>query len=117
MGTPVTLTEGLTRAATLLMNDCSHLAVGTGSNPAVVGDVQLQEETVRIAIAQFLQSGVAFQLRATFSNSALPTTMEEAGTFMNGSSSPNSGEAFTRALEQFSKGSSDLLLVMDFTLA
>lgn len=117
MSTPIAVTEGLERAAKLIMDDCSHLAVGTGTNTPVIGDTQLQEETNRVAIAQRLQSGATFQLRATFSNANLPVTMEEAGTFMNGSGSPNSGEILTRALEQFSKGAADLLLVMEITLS
>ncbi len=116
MGTPVIPTEGLTRAAKLIMDDCTHLAVGTGTNTPVVGDTQLQEETNRIAVAQRLQSGAQFQLRATLANNNLPTTMEEASAHMNGSGSPNAGDILIRTLEQFAKGTSDLLLVIDITL-
>lgn len=117
MGTPKIITEGLERVLALILADATHLAVGTGTNEPVDIDIVLQEETNRVAVAETLQQSLSGQIRATFANSDLPTTMEEAGVFLNGSGSPNTGDMLARVLEQFTKGSADLLLVFDITVA
>lgn len=116
MAAPVNITEGLGRAVQQILDDCTHLAVGTGTTPPQAGDSQLGEETNRVAIGQKLRTGATIQLRATFANANMPTTFEEVGLFMNGSSSPNSGDILVRALENFTKASADLLLVFEITL-
>ena len=113
MAAPVSILEGLNRLAKLLVDDGTHLAVGTGTGTAVVGNTQLGEETHRVAVAQGINQGDTVQFRAVFSNSNLPTTVEEVGLFLNGTGSPNAGDMLVRALEQFTKGSADLLLVFE----
>lgn len=117
MATAVNITEGLTRAATLIMADCSHLAVGTSEIAATAGDAQLGTETNRMAAANKYQTGNRFQIRGLFTNSNMPTTVEELGLFMNASSGPNSGEMLVKILDEFAKDSDDLLVVFDVTVS
>jgi hypothetical protein len=100
------------------MDDCDYTGVGTGTNPAVVGDSQLNEETNRSAVSKRLQQSETFQIRTLHANAALPTTLTELGLFLNNTSGDaNSGEAFVRVVESFTKGSSDLLSVFEITLS
>ncbi len=116
MGTPVAILEGLSRITQLALADMTHIAVGTGTNAAEVGDAQLQEETNRVAISQTLRSDNTWQARALFVNSNLPITLTEIAIFMNGSGSPNAGEMLIRVIESFTKGSADLLVVFEGTI-
>ena len=116
MGTPVVLTEGLERVAQITMDDITHLAVGTNANTPVVGDTQLIQETNRAAITQSFRQSTVFQVRVLFANANLPATTEEIGAFLNGSGSPNTGPILVRVLDQFTKGSADLLAVFEITV-
>tara|TARA_R110000824_G_scaffold11293_5_gene49347 strand:- start:4948 stop:5301 length:354 start_codon:yes stop_codon:yes gene_type:complete len=116
MATAVNITEGLTRAATLIMNDCSHLGVGTSEIAAIAGDAQLGVETNRMAATNKFQTGTRFQIRGLFTNSNMPATIEELALFMNASSGPNSGEMLIKISDEFTKGSDDLLVIFDVTI-
>ena len=116
MGTPVLQTKGMARVAELTVADATHIAVGTGTNPPVAGDTQLQEETNRQALTSSFRVSNIFQVRSLFTNSNLPSTLEEIGLFLNGTGSPNSGDLLVHTLETFVKGSADLLVVMEITI-
>lgn len=117
MGNPVIISEGLGRAAQLIMADANYIAVGTGGDEPSVSDSQLASETNRVAVAQTFRQGAIFQVRALFNNANLPTTVKEIGLFLNGSGSPNTGDMLVRVLETFAKGASDWLIVVEITLS
>ena len=117
MAVTANTTEGLTRAATLLMNDITHLSVGTGAAAPTAADPQLGEETNRLAATNKFQTANQFQIRGMFINSNLPTTLQELGLHMNGSNSANAGEIIARVTDEIAKGSDDLLIVFDVTVS
>ena len=105
------------RIADIIADDVSHIGVGTGAVAPVGGDTSLGEETFRNDVGSRLKEGNKFQLRLVIANANLPTTMKEVGAFMNASAGANSGDILVRATETFSKGASDLLVVITFTVA
>ena len=107
--------KGLERIAVLVKDDVNFTAVGTGTTTPTQSNTKLVTETKRLATTKKLQSGASSQLRTFFANADLPTTMEEAGWFMNGSATPDSGSLLIRALINFVKGTNDLLLLADIT--
>ena len=117
MGTPIVTTDGLDRAAQVILDDISHCAVGTTGNLAVIGDTQLNEETRRDAIDKSLRQGAVLQARTLFSNGDLPTTLKEIGLFMNGAAGANTGSLLSRVVESFTKASADLLVVWEITIS
>lgn len=117
MGTPVVISEGAGRAAQQILDDVTHIAVGTGSTSPVLTDSQLEEETNRQAVTTTLRSGGVIEIHALFANANLPTTTKEMGLFLNGSGSSNTGDMLLRVAETFVKGSSDLLAVFTVTLS
>ena len=117
MADAVSITEGLIRMVELVMADCDYLAVGSADNVTTAGDSQLTSETNRVIAADKFQTGARFQVRTLFSNSNMPTVIEEVGLFMDASSGPNSGEMLVKATEKFTKNSDDLLLVFDVTIS
>jgi len=103
---------GLNRAAQVILDNVSHTAVGSGTTAPAVGDTTLVTETDRLAPSNSLRSSNELQLRTFFPNANLPTTVEEAGWFMNGSGTVDSGELLVRSTLTFAKGSNDMYLVM-----
>jgi hypothetical protein len=106
------IVTGMTRAAQLVLADITHIAVGTGTTHPTTGDTVLATETDRVVQDSSIQQGRTFQSRAFFTNAELPTTMEEAGWFMNGTASVDTGDLLVRSLLNFVKGSDDLTLVL-----
>ena len=113
---PTTVDTGLNRVAQVIMDDISHTAVGTDTTSEATNDSQLGAETNRLAPTSSRRQGNQLIVRTFFSNSNLPTTVEEVGWFMNGSGTPDSGELLVRALSSFTKGSQDLNLVLQLTV-
>ena len=117
MGTPVITVNGLNRAAQVILDDIGHCAVGTGTDTVTSDETQLREETRRDAIDKSLRQGAVIQARTLFANGDLPTTLYEIGLFLNSTADANNGEMIARVLEEFSKGSADLLVVWELTLS
>ena len=105
--------KGLERIAQLVVDDITHAAVGTGTTTPSSDDTQLEAETNRLATTKRVRQGSRFQQRTFFPNANLPTTVEEAGWFMNATGTPNSGDLLVRATFTFSKGTQDLLLILE----
>ncbi len=103
---------GENQIAQVVMDDVSHVGVGTGTNAAVTTDTQLQTETARIAPSNRIRTANQLLVRTFLLNSDLPTTAEEFGWFMNGSGTPDSGELLVRTNLQFVKGSQDLFITL-----
>ena len=114
MATVVT-TEGLERVAQVVLDDISHIAVGTSATAPAQSDSQLGTETNRKAVGTSFRNGRVIQARAFFPNADLPTTVEEAGLFMNGSASANSGSFLVHGDFTFAKGNNDLTVVFQVT--
>ena len=117
MANSVLPSAGLARAAQLILNDISHAAVGTGITTPAVGDVKLATETNRNTPSKTIRQGARLHHRTLFVNSNLPATTEELGWFMNGSGAADSGSIIAHALSTFVKGSKDLVIVLELTLA
>ncbi len=107
---------GLARAVQLILDDISHAAVGSGTTTPATTDIKLVTETDRLAPTKTLRQNNEIQARTFFANADLPTTVEEAGWFMNGSATPDSGSLLTRATFTFTKGSQDLYLILKAVL-
>lgn len=117
MSTQVLTQEGLNRSAQLIMADISHTAVGTGTNAAVITDSQLQTETNRLATLKTIRDANILQHRVFFLNSQMPAPdVKEAGWFMNGTIAADSGEILARSQFTFTKGTQDLLLIIEMSI-
>lgn len=110
-------TAGLQRIAELIKDDASHIAVGTGTTDPASGDTTLETETNRAVVSNATRMGAVAEARAFFTNSNLPSTVEEIGLFLNGSSTPDSGSLGVRRLNEFVKASSDLLVLVQVTVS
>lgn len=107
---------GLNRVAQAILNDVSHVAVGTGTAAESTSDTTLATETNRVAPTSSKRTENELIIRTFFSNSNLPATTEELGWFMNGSGAADSGELLVRALSTFVKGSQDLNIILRMTV-
>lgn len=103
---------GENQIAQIVMDDVSHVAVGTGTTTAVNTDTKLQTETKRIAPSSRIRTTNQLLVRTFFANGDLPATAEEFGWFMNGTGTPDSGELLVRHNLQFVKGSQDLFITL-----
>ena len=102
--------------ARAILNDISHIAVGSSDVAEEVSDTALGAETNRLAPAATKQISNQIVIRAFFANANLPPTVEELGLFMNGSGRADSGELLMRALSSFTKGRQDLNVVIQLTV-
>jgi hypothetical protein len=102
---------GLQRAAKVIADDITHIAVGSNATAHIVGNTTLGTETNRLAPTNRLYNNNESQIRSFFPNDNLPTTVEEIGAFMNGTGSADSGSALVLHNLTFSKGTQDLYLV------
>lgn len=108
--------KGLERSAQVIVDDISHAAVGTGTTAPNKADTQLVTETDRVATTKRVRQGTRFQQRTFFTNANLPTTLEETGWFMNGTGAADSGELLERSTFTFTKGTQDLLVILEIEL-
>jgi len=107
---------GLNRVTQLILDNISHTVVGSGTTAEATNDTTLDTETNRLAPTSTRKVANQILVRTFFSNTNLPTTVEEVGWFMNGSGSVDSGELLVRALSSFTKGSQDLNIVLQLTI-
>lgn len=86
----------------------SHMAIGTGSTAAVVGDTTLGTEVARVALTSGIQTGAAAIYTATFLAGTGTGAITEAGLFNAGSS----GTMLARTVfSVINKGALDALVV------
>lgn len=117
MANSVLNTPGLDRSAQLILDDIGHAAVGTDNTTPLAADVKLGTETNRAIPSQQSRQGSRIHHRTLFVNSNLPATTEELGWFMNGTIAADSGEMLAHALQTFVKGTKDLVIILEVTLA
>jgi len=78
----------------------NYISIGTGQTTPANSDTQLTTESARSVVVDSMDIGYnELQLQAFFPDSALPNaTYYEAGSFIGGTSTPNSGTIFNHAL-------------------
>jgi hypothetical protein len=109
--------NGLERALDLLLADMDFVAVGTGANTPLISDTQLQEEVRRDSVVNVFRQGNVVYVKALIPNTGLPAITREVGLFLDATSSPNNGDMLVRSLNQFIKGSADLVVTFEITLS
>jgi len=117
MATVVVIIEGLGRAAQVVLDDATHVGVGTSTTAPTSSDTQLGTETNRKAVTKTFRQGKSIQIRAFFPNADLPATMDEAGLFLNGTGAADSGSMLVRGLSNFVKGTNDLTVIFQLELS
>lgn len=96
----------------------NYCAVGTGTNAPALTDTQLQTELDRTTLASNSASGVVAYLTAYFGAADAIGTLKEAGLFINGSASANTGSLFNRvAINVTKSGSETLTIDFDITVS
>lgn len=93
----------------------THCAVGTGTNVPASGDTTLQTETYRNAIASLNAVGAVVYATGFFSAPETSGTFREAGIFINGTGTVNSGTLLSRVAINITKTTSQTL-TLDWTL-
>lgn len=89
----------------------THSAVGSGTNTASNGDTQLQTETFRKAIASASSSNEVGYFTAFYTASEAVGTIKEAGLFINGTSTANTGTLFSRVNVDITKSAVETLTI------
>lgn len=90
--------------------EITHGALGTGTGTPGAGNTQLGNETDRVAVTDQVASGAVAYLSFFWpAGSSIPYT--EFGNFIDGSSSPNTGQLFTRVLMSGTKAADETLTV------
>ena len=117
MATQVLNQNGLDRAAAIILSDIDYCGVGTGTTDAAIAQTQLVAETARNAVTTEIRDSNVLQSRTFFLNSQLPSPdVKEAGWFMNASAAANNGSLICRSQFSFTKGTQDLLLILELTV-
>ncbi len=101
---------GLNQIAQLIMDDVSHQAIGTGTASVMGTDTALAAEHDRNATTKETRNGANLEIRTFFSNSELPSQIEEVGLF----NAASGGTMYTRRLFQYAKQASRDLLLAQF---
>lgn len=110
-------TEGLVRAAVIVNADINYAEVGDSDTEPNVADTGLNGYTNRKATTTRVNTSKTFQNRVFFPNADLPTTVEEVGFYMNGAAGESTGSLILHALVEFTKGTNDLYLIFEATMA
>lgn len=98
--------------ANILIN---YGAVGTNSTAAANSDVQLGTEVARNPIASRTNSNNIAYITAFFAATEAVATLREAGLFINGTATANSGTLFSRVIINITKGATETL-TLDWTI-
>lgn len=106
------LTNSSPTPASMRLN---YTALGTGATAPANGDVQLQTETYRKAIASATNSNNIAYCTAFYTAPETSGTFTEAGIFMNATGVANSGTLFSRVAISITKTTSQSLTI-DYTI-
>lgn len=98
--------------ATMYPNYC---ALGSGTNAPVNGDTTLQTETFRNTVASRTNANNIAYITGFFSATSTSGTFREAGLFIAGTASVNSGTLFSRVAINITKSTSETL-TLDWTV-
>jgi len=93
----------------------NYTALGTGATAPANGDVQLQTETYRKAIASATNASNVAYATAFYTAPEVSGTFTEAGIFMNATGTANSGTLFSRVAVSITKSTSQSLTI-DYTI-
>lgn len=89
----------------------NYTALGTGTTAPANGDTQLETETFRKAIAsQTKLNNIAYQT-AFYTAAEAVGTHREAGIFINGTGTANSGTILSRVAINITKGATETLTI------
>lgn len=121
MANKIINTEGLQRLAQIISSDVSHVAIGLSTAAPTIGDTVLGNEHGRVTPSNRITAGRRFQIRGFFTNAELPTStqgdVEEMGLFLNTGSTINTGKLLIHALQNFTPGNSDLLIMAEIEIS
>ena len=106
------LTQASPSPASIKLN---YTALGTGVTAPANGDTQLQTETYRKAVSSTTNSNNIAYATAFYTAAECSGTFTEAGIFMNGTGSANSGTLFSRVAISITKTTSQSLTI-DYTI-
>lgn len=106
------LTDSTPSPATIRVN---YVALGSGTNVPANGDTTLQTESYRNAIASQTNASNIGYLTGFFSATETSGTYREAGLFIEGTASANSGTLLSRVAINITKSTSETL-TLDWTI-
>ena len=90
------LIAGILNSETTYTGKVNYLAVGTGANAPTVADTQLQTELARKTINVQSRSGNQVTIEFYFAPTEANGNLKEAGAFIDGSGTANSGQLVDR---------------------
>jgi hypothetical protein len=93
----------------------THCALGSGTTPPASGNTTLETEVYRNAIASLNSVGAVVYATGFFSAPETSGTYREAGIFINGTGTANSGTLLSRVAINITKTTSQTL-TLDWTL-
>lgn len=106
------LTNASPTPASILVN---YGGIGTGTTAPANGDVQLQTETYRKAIASTTSASNIAYFTQFFTAAEVSGTFREAGLFMSGTGTANSGTLLSRVAINITKAVTETMTI-DVTL-
>lgn len=89
----------------------NYTALGSGTTAPANGDTQLQTETFRKAIASQTKSNNIAYMTAFYTAAEAVATHREAGVFINGTGTANSGTLFSRVAINITKSGTETLTI------
>lgn len=89
--------------------------LGTGTNPPLLGDTQLQTEVYRNDLASRTNQGAIAYVTAFFNATEVSGTFREAGIVADGDAAPNTGVLFSHVAINITKSLTQTL-TLDWTL-
>lgn len=93
----------------------NYTALGTGANVPANGDTELQTETFRKAVASETNADNIAYVTAFYTAPEVSGTFLEAGLFINGTITPDSGTLFSRVAINITKTITETLTI-DYTI-
>lgn len=109
--------EGLNAIASVLNGEgtytgvINYLAVGTGTSTPLITDSQLQTETARTLKADSTRTNNEVVYDFSFGTTQANGSLKEAGAFIDGTASANSGQLFDHVNIDVTKTSNDVLTI------
>ena len=89
----------------------NYTALGTGTTAPSNGDTQLQTETYRKVVASATSSGAVAYFTAFYTAPEVTGTFKEAGMFINGTGTANTGTLFSRVAVDITKTNLETLTI------
>ena len=109
----VITTNGLSKLVEAVANNLSHMAVGEGDTEPQIGDETLDDEFDRNEIGDVFILGETAQVRTFYTNSELPTTLEELGWFSEGTDAIDTGTLVFHSQYNYTPATDDVLVILN----